>query len=295
VSGRFAGRVAVVTGSGQSIGFAIARLLAREGARVIVNSRSETSADGTPTAADAARHISQDGGEALPVFADVATMAGAGAVVGAAIEKWGRIDLLVNNAGGGGETKRLEELEESEWDSLMAANLKSQFACIRVAARHMRRAGYGRILNIGSPIGMYGMAGLAAYCAAKGGVMGLTFSLAHELSGDGITVNCLLPSAATERNDRSRARREAMTGVSIGRDPHRVPEAIAAPAAQLLLESSGGISGQLFEVSAGRIRHFAWPPTERTLFRTGVWPLDELTSAFEQCFGGDLPPVAYGG
>ena len=295
MSRRFEGRVAVVTGSGQSIGFSIARLLASEGARVVLNSRTERSLDATPTAADALRTITAEGGDAIAVFADVATMAGAASVVSAATGKWGRIDILVNNAGGGGETRRLEDLDERDWDGLLAANLKSQFACIRAALPTMRTVRYGRILNIGSPIGLYGMAGFGPYCAAKAGVMGLTFSLAHEVASEGITVNCLMPSAATERNDRSRAAREAVTGVRVARTAERVPEAIAAPAAQLLMEASGGISGQLFEVSGGRIRHFVWPPSQRTLQTDGFWSLERLGPGFAREFGYSLPPVGYPG
>ncbi|MGE0387404.1 MAG: SDR family NAD(P)-dependent oxidoreductase [Gammaproteobacteria bacterium] len=292
---RFEGRVAAVTGSGQSIGLEIAHLLAREGARVVLNSRTEVSRDATPTAADAARVIVDEGGEALAVFADVSRMDGAAAVVGAAIERWGRLDILVNNAGGAYGTQGIEDTGEQAWDGLMAANLKSQYACTHFAVPHMRRAGYGRILNIGSPIGMFGMAQMTAYCAAKGGVMGLTLALAHELLGSGISVNCLLPSAATERANRTRAAREAVTGVVVSRNPDRIPAAIAAPAVHLLAESAGAISGQMFEVSAGRIKHFPWPPPARELFKAGIWTLDELDTAFDACFGTTLPPVPYKG
>src|SRR5688572_13100331 len=155
---RFKGKVAIVTGSGQSIGRAIAQLLAKEGARVVVNSRSEQSRDGTPTAGDTANEIKKEGGEAIAVFADASRMEGARKLVDAAAETYGKVDILVNNAGFPQAYKGIDELSEQEWDDILTGNLKSQYACIHFAAPLMKRNGSGRILNISSPIGLYGLA-----------------------------------------------------------------------------------------------------------------------------------------
>jgi 3-oxoacyl-[acyl-carrier protein] reductase len=288
---RFRGKVAIVTGSGQSIGRAIALLLAKEGARVVVNSRSERSRDETPTAADTAGEICSSGGEALAVFADVSRMDGARTLVDAAVASYGRVDILINNAGIPQTYTGIDELSEEHWDDLLGVNLKSQYACIHFAAPLMKRNRSGRILNVSSPIGLYGLANASAYCAAKAGTLGLTVSLAHEFAGTGITVNCILPSAVTTRNARSRAAREAATGRVVPVGANRTPDAIAAPAAHLVSDAVAEISGQLFLVAAGQIKHFPWPPPDRSLYKPGIWALDDLARVFNPHFGPRHGPV----
>lgn len=291
MTGRLDGRVAVVTGSGQSIGRAVAELLALEGASVVVNSRTETSPDDTPTAADTVRDISAQGGRATAVFADVATMEGAQQAVEAAVTTFGRLDILVNNAGGGGVLSTIEALAEPDWDAVILANLKSQYACTHFAVPHLVKGGGGRIVNVGSIVGLLGMSQMTAYAAAKGGVLGLTMALAHELASSGITVNCVLPSAATDRNNRTRTEREALTGVVVPLTPDRVPEAVAPLIAFLATDAAEQISGQVFDIAAGRITQYLWPPVTRTLFKPGRWTLAELENEFPSCFGTSSMPA----
>ncbi|MGE0383183.1 MAG: SDR family NAD(P)-dependent oxidoreductase [Gammaproteobacteria bacterium] len=286
---RLDGRVAVVTGSGQSIGRAIAMLMAAEGARVVVNSRREANPDDTPTARDTLAQIQAAGGTATAVFADVGTAAGCDAVIGTALDTYGRIDILVNNAGGGGVTQLIDTSDE-EWNRVIGGNLNSQFWCSRRAARAMLAQGWGRIVNVGSNVGLYGMPGMSAYAAAKAGSMGFTFALAQELAGTGITVNELLPTASTLRNERSRAERERRTGHVTVASPLRTPEAIAPLAVYLCTESAANISGQVLYAAGGQITHYGWPPAARTIVKTAHWTLDELDTQFQRYFGSHFPP-----
>ena len=288
--GKFSGKTAVVTGSGQSIGRSIAHLLASEGASVVVNSRSETSRDQTPTAADTAREIAAAGGRAIPVFADMGTMEGAKAVIDAAVREFGGVDILVNNAGGSHQIANIDEIPEQSWDTVCATNLKSQYACIHYALPHMKKKGWGRIVNISSSVGLLGLAQMTPYAAAKAGTLGLTFALAHETLASGITVNVVLPSAFTTRSDRDRAAREAKTGLSVPRSPERVPEAVAPLVAHLATEEAAGMTGQVFAVSGGRITLHVWPPSKLVLFKPTRWSLDELSAQFPVTFGKSRGP-----
>lgn len=291
MAGRLNGKTALVTGSGQSIGRAIALLLAREGANLVVNSRTEVSRDDTPTAKDTAAEIRKAGGNAVPVYADVATLEGVGQLIDAASREFGGVDILVNNAGVGAKSQPVEDVDEGAWRSMMEINLDSQFRCSRAVIPMMREKGWGRIINMGSAVGFYGMPGYAAYGAAKGGVHGLTFCMAHEFIGTGITANCILPSAATTRNNRDRAEREKRTGVVVPLSPARVPEAVAPLAAFLASDAAAEVNGQLFTVSGGVIAHHQWPPAETLLEKDGIWELGELEQRFGPVLGNRHGPA----
>jgi len=177
-------RVAVVTGSGQGIGAAIAALLAAGGAKVAVNDVAAARAEAV------AAELAAAGGTAIGVAADVGTAAGAEALIGRAAEEWGRIDILVNNAGIARDAW-LTKMSEEDWDETLRVNLKSQFLCCREAARHMQEQRFGRIVNIASRAWL-GNPGQVSYSASKGGVVSLTRTLALELARFEITVNCVL-------------------------------------------------------------------------------------------------------
>jgi 3-oxoacyl-[acyl-carrier protein] reductase len=190
------GRVALVTGSSRGIGAAVAKQLAAEGARVVLNHR-----DSAGQAQEVAVAITAAGGEAIVVQADVSDYSQAQALVGAASETFGRLDILVNNAG----TTRdmlLMRMREADWDLVIATNLKSAFNCCKSAARRMMKQRYGRIVNITSVSGLQGNVGQANYAAAKAGLVGLTKSLAKEFGSRNITVNAVapgfIPTALTE-------------------------------------------------------------------------------------------------
>jgi 3-oxoacyl-[acyl-carrier protein] reductase len=162
------GKVAVVTGSSRGIGRAIAVHLARQGAKVIVNSsKSAEAVEGV------ASQIRASGGEAVAVVGDVSNQADAEQLIKSAIDTYGRLDILVNNAGTTRDTL-LMRMSEADWDAVMDLNLKGTFFCTKAAVRPMLRARTGRIINITSVSGMAGNAGQANYAASKAGLIGLT-------------------------------------------------------------------------------------------------------------------------
>jgi 3-oxoacyl-[acyl-carrier protein] reductase len=180
-------KVAVVTGASRGIGRAIAMELGRQGAQVVVNYNRSTEA-----AAEVVAAIEAQGGHAAPVQADVSDFSQAQALIQAALETYGRLDVLVNNAG----TTRdqvLLMMKEEDWDTVIQVDLKSVFNTCKAAARKMLRQRYGRIVNISSVVGVCGQGGQTNYAAAKAGVIGFTKSLAKELGPRAITVNAIAP------------------------------------------------------------------------------------------------------
>ncbi len=180
-------KVAIVTGAGRGIGRAVALGLAQEGARVVVNySRSAEAAN------DVVQQIADAGGEAVAVQGDVANLAQVDALVGAAIERWGRVDILINNAGITRD-KLILRMTEADWDAVVDTNLKGAFLCAKAVAPRMVKQRSGVIVNIGSVLGTVGGAGQVNYSASKAGLVGLTKSLAKELGGRNVRVNAIAP------------------------------------------------------------------------------------------------------
>ena len=177
------GRVAIVTGGNGGIGLGMARGLARAGAAVAVVGRNR----------EKSREAASSLGErAFAIDADVTRAADVQAMVSAVAERAGRVDILVNNAGTN-VRKRPEELDESEWRTVLDTNLTSAFLCSRTCHPHMQAAGGGKILNNGSMMSLFGTPWSPAYAASKGGMVQLTKSLATAWATDGIQVNCFLP------------------------------------------------------------------------------------------------------
>lgn len=243
-------RVAIVTGGGGGIGWAISLCFAREGARLLV-------ADIVSEVAErVAAEIKQRGGEACTFAVDVTKKESVKSMIQLALDLWGRIDILVNNAGGS-VPKLVVDMEESHWDKIVDVNLKSVFLCSQAVLPIMIRQGYGRIVSLSSIYGFTGSETRADYAAAKAGVAAFTRSVALEVIRNGILVNAIAPGrVATERLKRRYPEGEwerRSATIPIGRAAE--PEEIARTALFLAQEENGYITGQTIHVNGGWLNY----------------------------------------
>jgi 3-oxoacyl-[acyl-carrier protein] reductase len=245
---QLAGKVAVVTGGGRGIGRGIALELARRGAKVVVNYNSR------PDAADeVVQIIKQAGGDAIAVKADVSQLEAAQKLIKAAIDFGGRLDILINNAG----TTRdmlLAMMPESDWDLVIATNLKSAYNCSKVALKPMMRQKYGRMVNIASVSGLSGNGGQTNYSASKAGLIGFTKSLAKEVGGRNITVNAVAPGfIPTDLTNEilGKIQEEAIKATPLGR--LGTVEDVAYAVAFLASDDAAFITGQVLSVDGGMV------------------------------------------
>jgi pyridoxal 4-dehydrogenase len=246
-SERFVGQTAVVTGAARGLGFAAARLLAAEGARVALFDR-----DGEALAAAVGRL----GGEALSQAVDVTDEDHVGRGVQAVLSEAGKIDVLVNNAGIYPHFP-FEELTYADWRRVLATNLDSVYLCSHAVYPRMRERGYGRIVNVSSATFFIGYPGLSAYVASKGGIIGFTRALASEAGPHGITVNAVTPGLiATEGvlgGEEAGLFDEIVPEQALGRRGE--PEDIAECIAYLASPAAGFITGQTVNVDGGHRYH----------------------------------------
>jgi 3-oxoacyl-[acyl-carrier protein] reductase len=246
---RLQGKVAIVTGAAKGIGAAIAEAFVREGAKVAVLDLDEPALDGV------ARSLAASGGEALALPTDVTSSAAIARAVEAVLARWGRIDALVNNAGGFAVIRKTEDIAEDEWQAIMASNLTSAFLCCKAVLPVMKRQRHGRIVNMASVVAR-GAAVLVTshYAAAKAGVVGFTRHLALEVGGDGITVNAVAPgTTATERVLKARTP-EATQRVAEAIPVRRLGEPAEIAEAVVFLASDGAafITGATLDVNGGQ-------------------------------------------
>lgn len=249
--GRFAGRVAVVTGAAQGIGAATARRLSAEGARVAVVDLDVERARRT------ADEIAGAGGEASGIGCDVTDGAAVSAMIDGVVEAYGRLDVLVNNAGITRDNL-LFKMPAAEWDAVLTTNLTSMFHCCQAVQRHMVTARYGRIVNLSSRSAL-GNRGQVNYAAAKAGVQGLTATLAIELGPFNINVNAVAPgyiatamtAATAERVGASPADHQRYAAEQTPLRRVGQPEEIASVIAFLASDDASYVSGQTLYVNGG--------------------------------------------
>ena len=242
-------RAAVVTGSSRGIGRAIAEKLAGAGYDVCVNCSSESGLKAVAALADelAAAH----GVKAIARVANVADPEQAKALIEAAFEEFGRIDVLVNNAGITRDGL-LARMKDEDFDAVIDVNLKGTFNCCRAAAQRMMKQHYGRIVNMSSVVGVSGNAGQANYAASKAGVIGLTKSIARELAGRNITCNAVAPGfIETDMTDALSEKQRAAIGERIAAKRFGTAEEVAALVRFLASEGSGYITGQVICIDGG--------------------------------------------
>jgi 3-oxoacyl-[acyl-carrier protein] reductase len=243
---RLKDKVAVVTGASRGIGRAIAERLASEGARVVVNHRASAE-----QAEEVVRAIREQGGDAVAMQADVSDFQQAQELMQAVTKEFGRIDVLVNNAGTTRDTL-LMLMKEDDWDLVIDTNLKSVFNCCKAVARGMVRQRSGRIINITSVAGLAGNPGQTNYAASKAGIVGFTKSLAKELGTRHITVNAVAPGFVPTVLTNSLPedlRQAAIEHTPLGRFGE--PEEIAAAVAFFASDEAGFITGQVLSVDGG--------------------------------------------
>lgn len=254
-----AGRVAVVTGAGRGLGRAHALALAAEGANVVVNDLGvglDGSGSGTGPAQQVVKEIRAAGGEAVAHNGDIATSEGAASLVAAALDSFGRLDTLVNNAGFLRD-RMLVNLDEDDWDAVMRVHLKGHFLPLKHAAAHWRaeakagRTPAARVVNTSSGAGLLGSVGQGNYAAAKAGIVGLTLVAAAEMGRYGIQVNAIAPAARTRMTEATFA--ETMAAPGEGAFDAMAPENVSPLVVWLGSAASAGVSGRVFETEAGRI------------------------------------------
>lgn len=245
------GRTAIVTGAAQGLGLAIASRFLAEGAQVVMADIQSAKV------AAAAQRLDTSGESTLTLCVDVSAAASVNAMVSAAVARFGRLDTLINVAGGSGRqfVGRIEDMSDDTWDSVIAANLRGSFLCSRAAIPHLRKSGDGRILNFstGSVKGIRGKSTIAAplaYAAAKAGIHGLTNQLAADLIDANVTVNVLQPGfVLTEEGARVREFFDALTDteraemLGMLKVPPRQPEAVGWGVAFLMSARTRGLTG----------------------------------------------------
>ncbi|GGV04243.1 SDR family oxidoreductase [Streptomyces spectabilis] len=258
-SGMCAGRVVIVTGAGRGLGRAHARAYAAEGAKVVVNDLGAaldgSGVSGGP-AQDVVEEIRTAGGDAVAHCGDVATPEGASSLVRAALETYGRLDTLVNNAGFLRD-RMLVNLDEDDWDAVLRVHLKGHFLPLKHAAAHWRaaakagRAPHACVVNTSSGAGLLGSVGQGNYSAAKAGILGLTMVAAAELAAYGVRVNAIAPAARTRMTEQTFA--DTMAAPQEGAFDAMAPENVSPLVVWLGSTASSGVTGRVFEAEGGRI------------------------------------------
>ena len=245
-SQRLRDRVAVITGASRGIGRAVALALAAEGANVVVNYASSSAA-----AQDVVAAITDAGGSAIALQADVSKLEQIDTLVKDTLEKFGRIDILVNNAGITRDTLLLR-MKPEDWQAVIDLNLTGVFLCTKAVSKVMLKQRSGRIINIASVAGQMGNPGQANYSAAKAGVIGFTKTVAKELAVRGITVNAVAPGFIVTDMTSDLKSEEILKYIPLGR--YGEPQEVAGMVRFLAADSAAAyITGQVFNVDGGMV------------------------------------------
>jgi len=279
----FQGKIAIVTGAGGGIGRAEAMRLAADGAAVVVNDYNAEAAEET------ASLIRDAGGQAATVSGDVSSMAVAEEAVRTAVDSFGRLDVLINNAGNS-RPRFIVNMTEEEWDSVIDTHVKGTFAFISCAARHwqaeFKRTGEpvnATIVNTTSVNGLHGQPGYVNYVAAKGAIASITVMLAKELASFGVRVNAIAPLARSEMS-------KPLWGTEVFADD-RVdelsPEMVAQVVGWLAAPRSAPITGEIVNFSGARLNTFVeWPEKGSATSPDRLWDYAKLDAARDELFGG---------
>lgn len=282
------GRVAIITGAGGGLGAAHARVFASEGARVIVNDINEEAARKVVDA------IVAEGGEAVVNTSDITNYEDSANAVKQAIDTWGDLHCVLNNAGVNRD-RMFASMTEAEWDTIMGVHLKGHFCISSHAVHHWRakaKAGEpvsGRIINTTSAAGLQGSIGQSNYAAAKGGIAALTLNQAAELNRYGITANAIAPAARTGMTNSVEAMAERMAAPDDGSFDYWAPENVSTLLAWLAAEESSAVTGRVFEAEGGKISIAdGWRTTEG-VEKNGRWEPAEIGEAMNALLKKEEP------
>jgi NAD(P)-dependent dehydrogenase (short-subunit alcohol dehydrogenase family) len=281
------GRTAVVTGAGRGIGSSVARLLAAEGAAVVVNDLGVT-LDGSGRDSLPARQVVDEivrgGGTAVADGGDVADFEAARALVRGAVDTFGRLDVLVNVAGILRD-RMVFNMTEEEWDAVIRVHLKGTFNTVRHAAEYWRElrdeSAHHRLVNFTSGSGLHGAPGQPNYAAAKMGIVGLTYSCANALAPYGVTANAIAPGAATRMTESVPGTRRDAAGPPAG---ERSPDNVAPLVAYLASEASDWCTGQVISAAGYQVGLYSTPQLVRQVASPVPWELDRLAQMLERVF-----------
>ncbi len=280
---RFDHRVAVITGAGRGLGRAYALLLASKGARVVVNDPGGSlKGEGFDAGAaeEVAREIRAAGGEAIACTESVATTEGGGAIINAALDHYGRIDILIHNAGIV-RAASMKEMTQANFDAVLDVHLRGAFHVVRPAFPQMCRAGYGRIVLTSSIGGLYGNHRQANYAVAKAGMVGLSNVIALEGAGDGVKCNIIVPGAVTRMAE----------GLDTSAYPPMSPE-LVAPVVAWLAHEACSISGEMLISIAGRVAKIFLAESQG-VYRDS-WSIEQVAEQMEAIRNSDVPFIAAG-
>jgi NAD(P)-dependent dehydrogenase (short-subunit alcohol dehydrogenase family) len=277
---RFDSRVAVITGAGRGLGRAYALLLASRGARVVVNDVG-ASLKGEGTDSDPAQSVVSEiraaGGDAIVSTDSVATPSGGKNIIETALDHYGRIDILIHNAG---IVRRgsLEELSYEDFELVLDVHLRGGFHVVRPAFPVMSKAGFGRVVMTSSINGIYGNANVVNYSVAKAGLIALSNVVALEGAAKGVKSNVIMPAAVTRMSE----------GVDTSAFPPMDPESVA-PAVAYLAHESCAISGEILVSAAGRVAR-AFPAESRGVYRPR-WAIEDVAADIETIRDSNSPVV----
>ena len=282
-------KVAIVTGSGQGLGLAYAKELARHGAAVVINDVNQETADA------AVAEIAGDGGRAVAVVAPVGPTETAKALVAAAVDNFGRLDVIVTNAGILRD-KVLWKMTDEDFDAVINVHLRGTFTCVREAVQRFREQGEGgRIICIASPAGQRGNFGQTNYAAAKAGIVGMVRTWAMELKRAGITANAVSPVAATAMTETipflapyiERMRNGEPLPPVIRREVGMgTPEDVAGVIAFLASDAAADVTGQAISIGGDRLALWSHPQLTVTAFHDNGFSADEVAAEWPATFAG---------
>lgn len=280
---RFDDRVAVITGGGRGLGRAYAELLASRGAKIVVNdtgARADGSNLDPGPATEVVQQIKAAGGEAVACTESVATPRGGAAIIEAAMDEYGRIDILIHSAGNVRHGS-LNDLTQEDFDAVLDVHLHGGFHVVRPAFPLMRRAGYGRVVLTSSCHGVYGYPGGASYSVAKMGLVGLSNVIALEGASCGVKCNAILPGA--------KSRMAADAGIDTSHFPPTMVPEVVAPAVAWLAHESCSMTGEILISMAGRVAR-AFLVESKGVYRDR-WTIEQIAASMPEIKNADAPII----